>query len=188
MEADGVDDLLEPLRALGVGRNFVEVAGAGEPQLARGALRVARQIGVEYAKERRDRGRRICKVVVGFIGRQICKAVGVLGCGVEPWVGRWFCWFWFMGVRPAMAAAEYRAPSRHSILSIWVASRSQRSARSRCASLRSGSAMELAALMHSSARAESVARYHGSGLAKTRPTGGISMHRSTGRTLGEQRE
>jgi hypothetical protein len=38
------------------------------------------------------------------------------------------------------------------------------------------------------ARAESVARYHGSGLAKTTPTGGISMHRSTGRTSGEQRE
>jgi hypothetical protein len=46
--------------------------------------------------------------------------------------------------------------SSESILSIWVASRSQRSARSRCASLRCGSAMELAALTHSSARARNL--------------------------------
>jgi hypothetical protein len=76
--------------------------------------------------------------------------------------------------------------SSASTWSIWVASRSQRCARSRCASLRTGSAMELAALRHSSARTRNLSPViMGSGLAKTRPTG-HHMHRSTDRTLGEK--
>ena len=58
-KADGVDDLFEPIRAAGVGRDLVKVAGVGEPQLARGALRVVRRI------ERRvvaSRLRSICRL------------------------------------------------------------------------------------------------------------------------------
>jgi hypothetical protein len=61
----------------------------------------------------------------------------------------------------AMLRPLYVQLRRQAVLSvkaehIWMASRSQRCARSRCASLRSGSAMELAALKHLSARARNL--------------------------------
>src|SRR6202030_1964517 len=56
-----------------------------------GSIRRQRTIrGIEYAKGRCCGGRRICKVVAGFIGRRICKVVGVVGSGVAPRDGRWF--------------------------------------------------------------------------------------------------
>jgi hypothetical protein len=71
--------------------------------------------GVGYAKEDeigrrricnewRDGGRRICKVVAGFIGRQICKAVVVLGRGVER---RGWLWLRGLGGRSRLDAVRY---------------------------------------------------------------------------------
>src|ERR1700680_4623680 len=53
-----------------------------------GSIRRQRTIrGVEYAKGRRCGGRWICKVVAGFIGRQICKMVGWWGAGLRHGMG-----------------------------------------------------------------------------------------------------
>jgi hypothetical protein len=71
-----------------------------------------------------------------------------------------------------------------SILSICAASRSQRSARSRCASLRSGSATASAALKHSSARARNLLPVIVGTAEQERGQAVHLMHRSTDRTLG----
>src|ERR1700730_13469762 len=63
----------------------------GEVSPRLGSIRRQRTIrGVEYAKGRRCGRRWICKVVAGFMGRQIGKMVGMVGRGVAPRVGRWF--------------------------------------------------------------------------------------------------
>jgi hypothetical protein len=91
--------------------------------------------------------------------RQICKVVVMLGRRVEPRLGYLMLGYarpWFCRCPPCNGTNGEAHRAAGSVLSICAASRSQRCARSRWASLRSGSATDLASRRQSSARARNL--------------------------------